>query len=323
MQKIAGLFFVTLLLLVCPQASAQFNNRDDIQAAIKAEIAKLSPRTFRMAKPDLIADVAPGEIKTFSIYLEAASRYTVIALCADQCDQFKLSIHNGIRIMTGESTSGRSVSILNFKPPLSDFYVGELTASACAEPSCRMGLAVLQEVGDIPAVTRIPDAPLREPQAIAIRSTFNSFQNTDLIGGDLNKLPNVSLENCAAACASGPDCSGYSFDKWNNWCFLKRTVTSLALDAQSQSAIKPGNPVSPRSGGPVIIEHYRNKAFPETASGAAAVGGPDECERRCGRTDSCMAFTYFKKVKKCGLSENPGTYVPNSDADSGAKRQPR
>jgi hypothetical protein len=316
-----SLLLVSLMLSNAP-AAAQ-SNIEDVQAAVNAEIARLWPRTFTVARSNLVANAARGEIKTFSVFLEANSPYTAIALCIEGCDQLKFTIRDGISVLNGESSGRGTVSTIHFRPRRSEYYVGQLTASVCPQSSCQFHLAVLRELARAPTAPNAPEIQVRPPPQAPAPAAFNSFPNTDLVGSDLNQLRNVDEENCLGACRANAECIGYSFDKWNNWCFLKQNVTLLTVDAQSRSAIKSAHPLPSRSGVQPAIQRYRNRAFPGTESSATAVASYDECEGRCTRSEGCMAFTYFKKQKRCGVSPDPGTYVSNPDADSGAKRQPR
>jgi len=80
-----------------------------------------------------------------------------------------------------------------------------------------VALALLHALVLSPLAARAQDAPIPERFA----TTFN---DTDLPGGDLTPLFNVSLEQCLATCLRLEDCVAFTFDQRNGACFPKGTV---------------------------------------------------------------------------------------------------
>lgn len=80
------------------------------------------------------------------------------------------------------------------------------------------------------------------PQRYATTSS-----HTDLPGGDIESIFNITLERCSAACLANGDCAAFTFDQRNGACFLKDEAgqSETFLDAvsgvvtdQSQDALE-------------------------------------------------------------------------------------
>jgi hypothetical protein len=149
-----------------------------------------------------------------------------------------------------------------------------------------------------------------------------SRPNYDFVGNDLRQLRNTDEGACTRACEVEASCRAYTFDKWNQWCFLKTAATEMRFDPQYTSGLKKGAQAPTAAGGARLIERYRNKAFPGYGYLIEQQIDFDTCGSRCNGDESCVAFTFRKKGQSCHLFDDVDAYSSNADADSGIKRQP-
>jgi hypothetical protein len=163
----------------------------------------------------------------------------------------------------------------------------------------------------------------RKPPPLPSEDENPVFNNYDLIGTDMRQLRNSSEGECTNACETQPTCRGYSFDKWNGWCFLKSVVNSMRLDPQDTSGLKKLSDKPSMSTAAKGMERYRNKGFSTKDAYRLDLNSAfDECEQHCTNDDACVAFTFKKSARECYSFEQVDKYSVNADADSGVKRQP-
>jgi len=160
------------------------------------------------------------------------------------------------------------------------------------------------------------------PLSGAAKGGFQFYENRDLDGGDFRTIKDVDHEGCLAACQAQSGCQGYSFDKWNRWCFLKSAVTTLRLDPQSIAGIRSDLPRPALASIPEKIERYRNKTFPGAGYRSLASASTEACEKACDVDRTCVAYSFSKVARTCTLLDSAGEYFSDKTVDSGVKRQP-
>jgi hypothetical protein len=172
-----------------------------------------------------------------------------------------------------------------------------------------------------PVAPAIPP-PLMPPVVEPPRATFRMYTNLDLYGGDQTKITGVDLAGCENACRSQADCVAYSFDRWNGYCHVKTTITSLRVEPRSDTGIRSDQPPPSRSADPVIMENYHQKTFADFSYLSFFGVRLDACREQCRTDQRCIAFTYTKADRVCKLFAKTGQYFPDAGSESGVKDQP-
>jgi PAN domain len=174
-----------------------------------------------------------------------------------------------------------------------------------------------------PAPTPQPPSPVIAMAPVPPGMTdYTTYENRDINSNDIEIVKNVDLSNCISKCRLDTRCRAYSFDKWNEYCFLKSGAGPLMLDPRSVTGVRGDVPTPPISAAPIVMERYRGKAFPGVGyrSISTAFG---VCESTCRSEQACIAYTFQKSERTCHLFSTTGKYFANALADSGTKRQER
>lgn len=153
-------------------------------------------------------------------------------------------------------------------------------------------------------------------------SRFKYRRNRDVHGHDIEQSPGVSFDQCALRCEQNDKCKGFSFDRWNGWCFLKDAMPGSVVDAASIIGIKSELDFPLVSKTPVATYRLRGKRFDDKPMSTATADTYKQCEDRCSALEDCMAFTYAKQDKACQLFKETVGYFIDANFDSGFKRQP-
>lgn len=149
---------------------------------------------------------------------------------------------------------------------------------------------------------------------------FQLEDNRDIYGGDMREMFGVSIEACARACLDNPACSIFSFDRWNNACFLKSDnkiadrfelagfpasrklkASDKILKREPKSTVGirrnalDGMP-SVDSGGKVVNVRLRNRSFFDRPARAASAGDWSDCAAACRGDSRCIAFNFFDRT---------------------------
>jgi hypothetical protein len=159
-------------------------------------------------------------------------------------------------------------------------------------------------------------------RAVPIRAGgFNTYDNFDMNKGDLRStLKKIELNKCVASCEAEKSCQAYSFDKWNKWCYLKSSVSTLALEPSATTGIKKNAAEPPKSGASIRIDLRGAKLF-EGKSRNATAKSPDACEQTCEQDGQCLGFTFSKREQACRLFDDISTFSSDTDSISGIKTQ--
>jgi hypothetical protein len=162
-------------------------------------------------------------------------------------------------------------------------------------------------------------------QSIASLSGISGFQlrdSFDLIGGDLSSIKGLkSAKACAQRCSKASGCAGFTYDKWNKWCFLKTSAAELRLEPKTVSGIRTSVSMPGRSGANMIVKHYRGKTFPYKGYKTAERKSFDSCKSWCLEEGKCVAYSFEKSSRSCRLLDTAGEYFSDAGVDSGVKRQ--
>jgi hypothetical protein len=85
---------------------------------------------------------------------------------------------------------------------------------------------------------------VREPPPQVVQATFDLHPGKVLILGDLfppaTQRERTTLEACQARCAHDGQCRAFTFDREQQICYMKATVTALHTFAAGTSGIKRG-----------------------------------------------------------------------------------
>ena len=150
--------------------------------------------------------------------------------------------------------------------------------------------------------------------------TFSTYDNFDSPSFDIQTLKNVDLSRCAAACETDRDCSVYTFDKWNRWCFLKSRAVALSFEPRSTTGVKIGVELPPPSDFAIRIDHQLGRKFAGSSRKFSGVS-TEVCEKICEGDDRCMGYTFFQKEQSCYLFDKISSYVRDARSKSGLKTQ--
>ena len=151
---------------------------------------------------------------------------------------------------------------------------------------------------------------------------FASYENQDVAGRDLARQKGLSQDACANWCEGEASCEAYTYDKWNDWCFLKGSVEGLRLEPKAISGIRPYYSEPKRSSRAVDMVRYRGKSFPGTGYETHRASNLDNCEQICRDDGHCMGFSFYASQNRCEAFASLSEYSTRSGVDSGVKTQP-
>jgi hypothetical protein len=158
------------------------------------------------------------------------------------------------------------------------------------------------------------------PSAVS-NGAFRTFDNFDMFGGDLRKIQKVELKTCAAACLADRQCRGYSFDRWNRYCYLKSTVNALTFDPSSTTGLRANIDDPGYSKVEYRIDRRANKSLEGSNSVKVGISGVEDCDRSCAADKACFGFTFEKPRSVCRMFSAINTFKPDRSATSGIKTQ--
>jgi tetratricopeptide (TPR) repeat protein len=162
--------------------------------------------------------------------------------------------------------------------------------------------------------------PVAAADTPASKTAPATFDNYDIAGNDLEHIASDTLEACISACSAKEGCHAVTFNKWNRKCFLKSGPNTLLFIPAAITAFLDPNVKPTYSDAPKRFLRYPGRGFPRTGPTTSA-DSAGACEDKCQSTDWCAAETFFRSSHECMMLRTTSEYFPNSDADSGAKRQ--
>jgi hypothetical protein len=195
--------------------------------------------------------------------------------------------------------------------------------------ACRLFATVSSAYTDVSSSAatriRIPEYhdPVNSPQEPA-PMVFNRFSHYDLGGYDMSVGPGTSVEECENSCRGLQGCQAFTFNAWNQKCFLKNGTGALRLDPRATTGVLAGLNHPGYRDTPVTIEHYGNYIISGRQLGdTLRTGSRDQCESFCWGVGQCIAFSFSPARLSCVLFSDTDNRFAKSGVQSGAKIQQR
>jgi len=166
--------------------------------------------------------------------------------------------------------------------------------------------------------TSASQKPGRSEETVAPPSVkFRKRENEDIADNAMISKKGISLKQCESLCITNNKCLGYTFNQWDNFCFIKSTISGLKQNPRTISFIRNDIPL------PALVKFdvkkHDGKEFKTEGYKIFSSKDTDTCKNACEKDDNCFAFTFRKLVGKCHLIHTTNEeYQPNPDADSGA-----
>lgn len=171
------------------------------------------------------------------------------------------------------------------------------------------------------AQTEVTERQAALVPAAVLNGLFRTYDNFDMFGGDLRKIQKIELKECLAACQADRQCSGYSFDRWNRYCYLKSTTNALTFDPSSTTGLRADIDDPGFSKVEYRIDRRANKSLEGPSSVKVRISGVEDCDRGCAADKACFGFTFEKPRAVCRVFSAINTFKPDRSATSGIKTQ--
>jgi len=152
-------------------------------------------------------------------------------------------------------------------------------------------------------------------------SRFRLRNNRDIHGHDLARVIGVTIGACADACEKNAACKGFSFDRWNGWCFLKDAMPASVLDPASTIGVREGTDFPNVAKIEAEMLNLRRRKFTDTPLRVIADTEVERCSEICDEELSCVAYTTERRTKVCHLFRQTEGHYADEGYDSGFKRQ--
>ena len=197
--------------------------------------------------------------------------------------------------------------------------VGGATESVQHTAGTRSLLANYRPPLNPPVEPSQPSPPQAEP---APPTAFMRFANRDLSRDATETRGAQSIDQCEAMCRyAGGWCKAYTFDTWNEKCFMKEGAGQLEINARATSGVSSSLGTPSLSSEEIRFERFNNKAFPGDRFRVLSSGSRDACEGECWSLNQCIAYSFTQSQGRCVLYEQPREYSSRPGTHSGAKRQ--
>lgn len=203
---------------------------------------------------------------------------------------------------------------------------------------CRIfgGIAGARDDSSSTAATRYPVAGYRlpssdfeesEPDEVPsdeVARNFLTYLNYDVFGFDLGDSPATSMAQCESLCRQSRECRAYTFNEWNQKCFLKSGSSDLRLEPRARTGVLTSDRQPSFRDAQVVMEYYRGYTITGSQiGGARSTTSRDSCESMCWNSEQCIAFSFLRGQKQCRMYDQATNRFAKSGVDSGAKIQPR
>lgn len=197
---------------------------------------------------------------------------------------------------------------------------------------CRLfgGIASARDDSGYTAGTRYPIPGFRspvavtEPDAETSPRTFRHYANYDIFGFDLAQGPATSMSQCEDLCRDNPECKAFTFNEWNQKCFLKSGTAELRLEPRARTGVATDASQPGYRDAQVAMEYYRGYTITGSQTGNARVANNrDQCESMCWSNEQCIAFSFLRGQQECRMFDHATNRFPKNGVESGAKIQPR
>jgi hypothetical protein len=317
-----------LLVLLCglaipPTVQAQGEAKafiDDVKTKLAKGLEHLTGQNYREIKREPVQALEKNKSKRIPLDLQVATNYAIVVACDSDCAHVKIALHDGDGRLLMESPERHHTVIVGGAPEKTSRHTAVISVPGCEDEDCYVGLVLLRQGGPVSDSTG-PAPAVAGALHVGPPQQFANYDNYDLVGRDIRHIKQIDLEGCVSACVIDGQCIGYSFDKWNRYCFLKAATGAFRLEPNTISGLRQGTTSPAMASTPATMQRYRNKAFPFKGQETSKAESFEDCETRCAAQDACVAFTYFKISGQCRLMHTTGEYFADSKADSGVKRQ--
>jgi PAN domain len=147
-----------------------------------------------------------------------------------------------------------------------------------------------------------------------------TYVNRDIDGSDYQVVRNQDLAACESRCRADGRCRAYTFNKWENVCFLKSSAMVTRIEPRGISGVLADDDVR-TARRPPTIERLRTRRFPSEAYRILERTDYDGCARACAADALCLGFNLDKVDRSCALIASLDKTVPDNGTDAGMKWQ--
>lgn len=182
-------------------------------------------------------------------------------------------------------------------------------------------VAKAEDVAPIAAAAKESVSNVRAAAQIDVGSRFKFRKNRDVHGHDIERSPGVSFDECAQKCEKNAKCKGFSFDRWNGWCFLKDAMPGSLIDPASIIGVKAKVDFPLVSKSMFDVHRLRGKRFNDKPNATTQTPTYEACQRQCTERTDCIAYTFSKVENTCQMFKETVGYFVDARFDSGYKRQ--
>ena len=137
-----------------------------------------------------------------------------------------------------------------------------------------------------------------------IAGKFGKRENEDIADNAMISKKGISLEQCGSLCITNNKCLGYTFNKWDNYCFIKSTISGLKQNPRTISFIREDILL------PALVKFdvkkHDGKEFKTEGYKIFSSKDTDTCKNACDKDDNCFAFT-FRKLGNYNLDKSGAT----------------
>jgi hypothetical protein len=174
----------------------------------------------------------------------------------------------------------------------------------------------IANVEPAPTPTQEKPKPVAVPSYLPDREYWHVRPGLDFYSFDIGEgLATSDRETCQTQCRIHGECKAYTFNTWNNMCFLKSGVRTAYKNAAAISGY--------RGQGTRIWESpfamMEGVDYPGADYFQLRGVSFDQCLRKCEETLFCKAFTYVKRLKDCWMKTAVRNATPNKDVTSGIR----
>lgn len=166
-----------------------------------------------------------------------------------------------------------------------------------------------------------PDVQPAPTAAPPSAGAFRAYDNYDMEGGDIRKVEKVEQQECVAACASDAACKGYSYDKWNRYCYLKNELSALILDPSAVTAVRPDTGEPKAADNAPRLDRRPGRKFSGDKTGERSKSTLEQCAADCREDSRCLGYTFFKAGGVCQSFGAITTFLQDKAATSAVKTQ--
>jgi hypothetical protein len=157
-----------------------------------------------------------------------------------------------------------------------------------------------------------------------VRKNFKYYPNNDLFGFDLDQAAATSMNQCEGLCSENSECRAFTFNEWNQKCFLKSGAGDLRLEPRARTGVLVEDQQPSYREAQIVMEYYRGYTITGSQiGGSRASSSRDDCESQCWGNDECIAFSFIRGAKQCRIYDHATNRFTKAGVDSGAKIQPR